>query len=228
MTLTYFGHSAFQIETNGTIILTDPFIDGNEHAEGIVEADSLDPDVVLLTHAHGDHYGNTPGILERTGAQVVANYEIIQYIGSQLDHEAGHPMNTGGSWDFDWGRLTMTYARHSSSFPDGTYGGNPNGFILELEGKTIYNTGDTCYFGEFEWYADRYDIDLLLLPIGDDFTMGPEEAVAVAEILQPELTVPLHYDTFPYIEVDTDDWEDMMADAELSAQVVDPGEDLTV
>jgi L-ascorbate metabolism protein UlaG (beta-lactamase superfamily) len=228
MTFTYFGHSAFQIQTNGTTILTDPFIDGNKHAEGIVNADSLDPDVVLLTHAHGDHYGNTPGILERTGAQVVANYEIIQYIAGELDHDAGHPMNTGGSWDFDWGSLTMTYARHSSSFPDGTYGGNPNGFIMELEGKTIYNTGDTCYFAELKWYADRYDIDLLLLPIGDDFTMGPDEAVAVAEILQPILTVPVHYDTFPYIEVDTDDWADMMAEADLDAKVVAPGEELTV
>lgn len=228
MELTYFGHSAFQIESNGKTLLTDPFIDGNKHTDGVVTADRLHPDVVLLTHAHGDHYGNTPDILRRTGAQVVANYEIIQYLAGELDHDAGHPMNTGGSWEFDWGTVTMTYARHSSSFPDGTYGGNPNGFILRLEGKTIYNTGDTCYFAELEWYAARYDIDLLLLPIGDDFTMGPEEAVAVADILDPELTVPLHYDTFPYIEVDTDEWAKMMEDADLEAQVIDPGESLTV
>lgn len=226
MTLTYFGHSAFQIETKGTTLLTDPFIEGNKHAEGVVSLDSLDPDVILLTHAHGDHYGNTPDILARTGARVVANYEIIQYIAGELDHDNGHPMNTGGSWTFDWGTVTMTAARHSSSFPDGTYGGNPNGFIMELEGKTIYNTGDTCYFADLEWYADRYDIDLLLLPIGDNFTMDPEEAVAVAEIFQPELTVPLHYDTFPYIEVDTAKWVEMMREAGLDAEVVDPGNSL--
>lgn len=228
MELTYFGHSAFQIETDGTTLLFDPFIDGNKHAEEIVDADDLEPDVVLLTHAHGDHWGNTPDILRRTGAQAVANYEIVQYVQSEVGHENAHPMNTGGSWTFDWGELTMTYARHSSSFPDGTYGGNPNGFILEIEGRTIYNTGDTCRFAEMEYYGRKYDFDLVLLPIGDDFTMGPDEAAECAELLQPELTVPLHYDTFPYIEVDTGEWVDAMVELGLTAQVVDPGETLVV
>lgn len=228
MELTYFGHSAFQIETDGTTLLFDPFIDGNKHAEEVVDAGDLEPDAVLLTHAHGDHWGNAPDILRRTGARAVANYEIVQYVQSEVGHENAHPMNTGGSWTFDWGEVTMTYARHSSSFPDGTYGGNPNGFILEIEGKTVYNTGDTCRFAEMEYYGDRYDFDLVLLPIGDDFTMGPEEAAECAELLQSELTVPLHYDTFPYIEVDTDDWLDAMVGRGLTAQVVDPGETLVL
>lgn len=127
MTITYFGHSALQIETNGTTLLVDPFITGNGLAEGVVTADELNPDVILLTHAHGDHWGDTPAIAERTGALVVANFEITSYLGRVHGYENTHPMNTGGSWTFDWGRVTQTYARHSSSFPDGTYGGNPLG-----------------------------------------------------------------------------------------------------
>lgn len=228
MQLTYFGHSAFQLETDTATLLFDPFIDGNKHAEDLVDPADLEPDAVLLTHAHGDHWGNAPDILRRTGARAVANYEIVQYVRSEVGHDHAHPMNTGGSWEFDWGRLTMTYARHSSSFPDGTYGGNPNGFILEADGRTIYNTGDTCRFAEMERYGREYDFDLVLLPIGDDFTMGPREAAASAELLQPELTVPLHYDTFPYIEVDTDEWVGEMVERDLDAQVVEPGETLAL
>lgn len=224
MQLTYFGHSALQIETNGTTLLIDPFIEGNKHAEGLVDPKELNPDVLLLTHAHGDHYGNTPEILENAQPLAIGNFEVVQYLSQTLEHEDIHPMNTGGMWSFDWGEVTLTYARHSSSFPDGTYGGNPNGFIFEIEGKTIYNTGDTAWFSDLELYGEEYDIDVLLLPIGDNFTMGPEEAVTVAEVLQPELTIPLHYDTFPYIEVDTDEWQQMMEEAGLEAKVAQPGE----
>ncbi|WP_272481695.1 MBL fold metallo-hydrolase [Rhodothermus marinus] len=111
-------------------------------------------------------------------------------------------MNTGGSWQFPWGRVTQTYARHSSSFPDGTYGGNPNGYILEIEGKVIYDLGDTCPFAEMAWYGEDYNIDVALMPVGDLFTMGVEGAVRAAKMLKPGLIIPIHYNTFPPIQID--------------------------
>ena len=226
MKVTYYGHSAILIETNGTTLLIDPFITGNKHTEGVVTADDLAPDVVLLTHAHGDHWGDTPAILKRTGALLVADFEITNYVQSRHGHENVHPMNIGGRWDFPWGRVTRTYARHSSSFPDGTYGGLAGGFILEMEGRTVYNSGDTCAFAEMAWLGEDYEFDLAFLPIGDDFTMGPEEAVRCVEMLGPDLTVPVHYGTFPYIEVDVSRFTDAMGEAGFEARVMKPGETL--
>lgn len=228
MTLTYFGHSAFQIETDGPTLLFDPFISGNKHAEGVVKAEDLSPDIVLMTHAHGDHWGDAPDILERTGALLISNFEITNYAQQQHGHENIHPMNTGGGYDFDWGRVVQTYARHSSSFPDGTYGGNPNGFILQVGGKTIYNTGDTCRFAEMEWIGEEYDIDLCLMPVGDDFTMGPAEAVKCARMLKPKITVPVHWGTFPLLTGDPHDFADRMDTAGFEARVLEAGETLTL
>lgn len=224
MKLTYFGHSAFQIETAGTTLLFDPFITGNRHAEGVVKPESLKPDVILLTHAHSDHWGDTPAIATRTGAQVVGNWEVTQYITREHGHENVQPMNTGGWWTFDWGRVQLTYARHSSSFADGTYGGNPNGFLLYLEERCIYVLGDTCPFAEMAWVGEDHDVDLALMPVGDCFTMGPVDAVRAARMIKPKLSLPLHYDTFPYIEVDIEDWTGGMADAGFETRVPGFGE----
>lgn len=228
MTLTYFGHSAFQIETGGTTLLFDPFITGNPHVEGRVSAEDLRPDVILLTHAHGDHWGDTPSILERTGALLVANHEIVTYAESQHGHENVHGMNTGGAWSFEWGRLTQTYARHSSSFPDGTYGGNPGGYVLEIEGKTVYAAGDTARFAEMAYLGEDFEIDLALLPIGDNYTMGPEEALKAAQMLRPRLTVPLHYGTFPPLVGDPQHFRRIMAEAGMEVRVLEAAETLTL
>ncbi len=224
MTITYYGHSAFQIETGGTTLLFDPYITDNPHAEGVVTPDDLNPDVILLTHAHFDHWGDTPDIMKRANAQVVANFDIIQYIQNNYDHENVLAMGAGGWWDFGWGRVKLTYARHSSSFPDGAYGGNPNGFILHLEGKCVYNTGDTCPFSEMQWTGDDHDIDVALMPVGDYFTMGTKDAVRAAKMLRPSVTVPLHYDTFPAIELDTGEWARAMSEAGLETRVMAAGE----
>lgn len=226
MKLTYYGHSAFQIETDGTVILVDPFITGNKHTEGVVKPDDLDPDVILLTHAHGDHWGDTAEIATRTGAVVVGNFEVTNYIARKHGHDHVQPMNTGGSWDFEWGRARMTYARHSSSFPDGTYGGNPNGYILEIEGKTIYDLADTCPFAEMEWIGEDHDIDLALIPVGDCFTMGARDAVRAARMVKPALSVPIHYNTFPPIEIDVSEWERLMEEAGFKTRVMGAGETL--
>ncbi|MDX1438492.1 MAG: metal-dependent hydrolase [Rubricoccaceae bacterium] len=228
MTITYFGHSAIQLSVNGTTVLVDPFITGNKHAEGVVSPDDLNPDVILLTHAHGDHWGDTPSIAQRANALVVANFEITSYLERELGYENTHPMNTGGSWAFDWGKVTQTYARHSSSFPDGTYGGNPNGYVLRAEGKCLYLAGDTCRFSEMSDVAAGDDIDVAFLPVGDDFTMGPEEAVECVKMLEPRLTVPIHYDTFPYIEIDMGRFTGAMDRAGYEARVLKAGETMTL
>ena len=228
MKLTYFGHSAYQIELESTTILVDPFITGNPQAEGIVEAADLNPDVIILTHAHGDHWGDTPAIAARTGAMVIGTFEIAQYIQTQHGHNHTHPMNTGGAATFKWGSVKLTYARHSSSFPDGSYGGTANGILLHADGKTIYNTGDTCPFSEMAWIGEANDVDVCLMPIGDNFTMGPDDSIRAAGMIQPKLIIPMHYNTFPYIEIDVASWENKMAEAGFSNQVLQPGGTLEI
>ncbi|MFW5972918.1 MAG: metal-dependent hydrolase [Bacteroidota bacterium] len=226
MRIRYFGHSAFEITTNGTTILVDPFISGNKHAQDIVSPDDLQPDVILLTHAHGDHWGDTPSIASRTGAQVVANYEIATYIQQRHDHENVQPMNTGGWWTFDWGRVQQTYARHSSSFPDGTYGGNPNGYIMHLEDKCLYNLGDTALFSDMQRIGEQHSVDVAFMPVGDCFTMGPSDSLMAARMLRPALIIPIHYNTFPYIEIDITQWAAMMGKAGFKTRVLEPGEEI--
>ncbi len=228
MKLTFFGHSAFQIETAGATILVDPFITDNPLATDVISEGDLNPDAILLTHAHGDHWGDTPAIAKRSGAVVVANFEITQYLTKHHGHENVQPMNTGGGWSFDWGRVTQTWARHSSSFPDGAYGGNPGGFIIESEGKCIYAAGDTSPFQEMKWIGQDYSIDLALLPVGDCFTMGLRESVRAASLLNAARFMPIHYDTFPLIEADTDEWQDMMAESGHETVVLSPGESIEV
>jgi L-ascorbate metabolism protein UlaG (beta-lactamase superfamily) len=224
MKLTYFGHSAYQIETNGTRLLFDPFITGNVHAEGIVTADELDPHFILLTHAHPDHWGDTVDIARRTNAVVVGTHEISEYLINREGYENVQPMNTGGTWRFEWGRVEWMMAMHSSSFPDGTYGGSPNGILLEAEGKVIYNTCDTAPFAEMAWIGEDYRVDVCLMPIGDCYTQGPEGAVRSARMIRPDLTLPLHYNTFPLIQVDVSHWERLMREAGFATRVPAPGE----
>lgn len=224
MELTFFGHAAFQLKTDDVTLLFDPFITGNPLAASVITADDLNPDVILLTHAHGDHWGDTAPIALRTGALLVANYEICEYIKREHGHPRVHAMNTGGSWTFDWGKVTFVQATHSSSFPDGTYGGCPNGLVLHVGGKCIYNLGDTGPFAEMAWIGEEHEIDVALMPVGDCFTMGPRGAIRAASMLKPKLSIPMHYDTFPPIEIDMPEWEGGMADKGFETKVLAPGE----
>ncbi len=231
MKLTYFGHSAFQIELADTTLLLDPFITGNPLAEGIIKPDDLNPDVILVTHAHGDHWGDTPGIAPRTNALVVSCFEVVTYLGRVHSYDNTYPGNTGGSIAFDWGQVTFTHARHSSSFPDGTYGGVANGFIIKAEGKTLYAAGDTGLFPDMAWIGNKYDIDLALLPVGDCFTMGPTDALEAIEMLRPKQVVPIHYNTFPYIKVPDEalaKWAKQAETLGAQAHLLKPGGTLSV
>ncbi len=219
MDLTYFGHSTFQIETDGTTLLFDPFFEDNPHTD--VDPSTLDPDVLLLTHAHFDHFSDTESVLENSDPLVIGTFEVAQYVGQEFDHEAIQPLNEGGSMEFDWGFVEATHARHSSSFPDGSYGGVPVGFVLELEDNVVYNTGDTAPFAEMQWVGDLWDVDVMLAPIGDVFTMGIYGALHATQMVDPDLLVPLHYDTFPPLETDLDTFEEAFDEAGYETKVID-------
>lgn len=206
MKVSYHGHSIVKIESNGKTILIDPFITGNDTTD--LKADEQNPDFIVLTHGHGDHVGDTVDIAKRSGALVIAVNELALY----LQHQGvqSHPMHIGGSREFDFGKVKFTQAFHGSGLQqeDGTflYMGMPAGVLIMNEGKTIYHAGDTGLFSDMKLIAERHPIDLAFLPIGDNFTMGPEDAAVAAEFLQAKITVPIHYDTFPPIRQNPEDF----------------------
>ncbi|MFB5663595.1 metal-dependent hydrolase [Alteribacillus sp. HJP-4] len=203
MKVTYHGHSVVNIETNGKNVLIDPFISGNELCD--LNADDVKADVILLTHGHNDHVGDTVDIAKRNDALVVAPFELATYLGWQGLNT--HPLHIGGGYTFDFGRVKLTQAFHGSSYTEEEnqkiiYTGMPAGILFEAEGKTVYHMGDTALFSDMKMIGERHPADLLFVPIGDNFTMGPEDAKQAVEWLKPKFTVPIHYDTFPPIKQD--------------------------
>lgn len=197
-TLTYYGHSTWALETKGTTILIDPFFTGNPQAS--VTGGDVRANFIILTHAHGDHYGDSVEIAKRTGATLISNFEIVNYCQKQGVANA-HPLHLGGGHAFPFGRVKLTVAHHGSSFPDGTYGGNPAGVVIEFEGKRLYDAGDTALFSDMTLIGQP-GLDVALLPIGDNFTMGPEDAAAAAKFLRARTVIPEHYNTWPVIAQD--------------------------
>lgn len=196
--LTFHGHAAWSLESGGVKILMDPFLSGNPKAD--VGPDAVEADYILITHAHGDHVGDTVAIAKRTGATIVSNFEIANWCGAQ--GVTAHPLHLGGGKEFPFGRVELTIAHHGSSFPDGGYGGNPAGLIVKTGGRTIYNTGDTALFYDMKLIGEMHKPDVVLLPIGDNFTMGPDAALKAVELIQPKRVIPMHYDTFDLIAQD--------------------------
>jgi L-ascorbate metabolism protein UlaG (beta-lactamase superfamily) len=196
--LTYHGHACFGITLGGTRLLVDPYLDGNELAD--VKADQVEADYILVSHGHGDHIGDTLAIARRTGAMAISNYEIGNWL---LDHgvERVHQLHIGGGYDFPFGRVKLTIAHHGSVLPDGSYGGNPAGFLLTLAGKKIYHACDTGLFYDMKLIGEE-GLDLAILPIGDNFTMGPDDALRAVKLLEPRAVIPIHYDTFDLIKQD--------------------------
>lgn len=199
MKITFYGHAALGIEINGKHIVVDPFISGNPKAAAI-DINTLKADYILVTHAHQDHILDVEAIASRTKATIVSNWEIATYYGNK--GFANHPMNHGGSWNFDFGSVKYVNAIHSSSFPDGTYGGNPGGFVIEGEHKNIYISGDTALTMDMKLIPLRTKLDLAIFPIGSNFTMDVEDAILAADFVECDKVLGVHYDTFGYIEID--------------------------
>jgi len=204
MKVSYHGHSVVRIITNERTILIDPFINGNAACD--LDPKTVEADVILLTHGHNDHVGETVEIAKRTGALVVALNELAVYLATKGLRT--HPMNIGGAYEFDFGRVKFTQAFHGSSYEeeDGTfiYTGMPGGILLTMKGKTIYHVGDTALFSDLKMIGELNEIDLAFIPIGDNFTMGPEDALIAADWINAKTVVPVHYNTFPVIEQDGD------------------------
>lgn len=223
MKLKYFSHSAFQITTNkNKIILIDPFLDGNPTSP--FKSDDVDADFIILTHAHGDHIGDALKIGKRCHSLVICVNELANYL-----NEKGlkvHNMHIGGGYNFDFGRVKFTIAHHGSKTPDGEYGGEPAGVILTIEDKNIYHTGDTGLFYDMKLIGEMTPVDYLLVPIGDNFTMGITDAVKAVELVNPKLTIPMHYNTFPVIQVDPQEFKNKVEANDKKCRVLEYGEEI--
>ncbi|MFL9843391.1 metal-dependent hydrolase [Flavobacterium rhizosphaerae] len=199
MKITYLGHASLAIETGGKYIIVDPYISANELAKNI-DIMQLKADYILVTHAHGDHILDVETIAKNTDATIVSNAEIATYYTNK--GFKAHPMNHGGAWNFDFGTVRYVNAIHSSSFPDGTYGGNQGGFVIEGEHKNIYIAGDTALTYDMKLIPLRTKLDLAILPIGSNFTMDVEDAVIASDFVECDKVLGYHFDTFGYIKID--------------------------
>ena len=200
MNITYYGHSCFGVEVNGKHLLFDPFITPNELAKEI-DATKVKADYILLSHGHEDHVADAVSIAKRTGAKVICIFEIHTWLNKQGISNT-HPMNIGGKWKFDFGNVKCVAAAHSSSLPDGSYAGNAMGFIVESTEGNFYFAGDTALTYDMKLIGDYRTIDFAFLPIGDNFTMGPDNAIIAAEFIKCRKIIGMHYDTFGYIKID--------------------------
>lgn len=225
MKISYHGHSVVKIETEGKTILIDPFINGNELTD--LKVEDQKPDVILLTHGHNDHVGDTVEIAKASDALVVAPNELAVYLGWQGLNT--HPMHIGGARQFDFGKVKFTQAFHGSSYttPNNEiiYTGMPAGILFTAEGKTIYHAGDTALFSDMKLIGERHPVDVLFIPIGDNFTMGPEDAAYAVSLIKPKIVVPVHYNTFPPIEVDPQKFAGLVEEADV--QILQAGEFVT-
>ncbi|WP_296316673.1 metal-dependent hydrolase [Winogradskyella sp. UBA3174] len=225
MKITFYGHACLGIQIKDIHILVDTFISGNEKASSI-DIESLKADYILVTHAHQDHTLDVEAIAKRTGAIIVSNYEIVAHYKS-LGLE-GHPMNHGGSWDFEFGKLKYVNAIHSSSFPDGSYGGQPGGFIIEGEHKNIYIAGDTALTIDMKLIPMQTKLDLAILPIGDNFTMGINDAILASDFVECDKILGYHFDTFGYIEIDHEVAKRKFFDKDKDLMLLDIGESINL
>ena len=221
--LTYYGHDVFLLDDGNLKVIIDPFLTGNSLAP--VEASSIKVDYILVTHGHGDHVGDTLEIARHNQATVIAPFELATWLGTQGVEV--HAMHIGGAHDFPFGRVKLTQALHGSAVVDGDriiYTGNPVGFLVTMGNKRVYHAGDTGLFGDMRLLGETEKPQVALLPIGDNFTMGPDDALIAAEWLNPELTIPMHYNTFPVIEQDPRSFVRRLEEKGLRGRVMEFGE----
>ncbi|NQY66846.1 MAG: metal-dependent hydrolase [Flavobacteriales bacterium] len=203
MNITYYGHSSFEIETSKAKILFDPFISPNELASS-VDIESIKADYILVTHGHEDHVADVISIGKRNSSKVISNFEIVSWFESQ-GLEGGHPMNHGGNWEFDFGKVKYVNAVHSSVLPDGTYGGNPGGFVIKSDNKSFYYAGDTALTYDMKLLGEYDQIDFAFLPIGDNFTMDINDALIATDFIKCDKIIGMHYDTFGFIKIEKEE-----------------------
>lgn len=225
MKITFYGHASLGIEVEGKNIIVDPYITANELASHI-NIDELKADYILVTHAHGDHTLDVEAIAKRTGATIVSNAEIAGYF--EKKGLKSHPMNHGGSWKFDFGTVKYVNAIHSSSFNDGTYGGNPGGFIIEGEHKNIYIAGDTALTFDMKLIPLRTKLDLAIFPIGNNFTMDIEDAIIASDFVECDKILGCHYDTFGYIKINHEEAKKKFFDKGKDLMLLEIGDSIDI
>lgn len=227
LTVTWLGHNCWSVEADGQKLLIDPFLDSSPTAP--IKAAEAEADYVLVSHGHFDHIADAAAVATRTDATVLANFEVATWLkgqGVDSDHAVG--MNPGGGIDLPFGRVTMTTAHHSSSFPDGSYAGVACGILIETDEARLYFACDTALFSDMQLIG-RKGLDLAVLPIGDLFTMGPADSVDAVKLLGPTKVLPCHYDTWPPIEQDAEAWaEQVRLNTDAEPVVLKPGQSLTV
>ncbi len=224
---TYVGHATHFLDVNGTKIVIDPFFGDNPSTD--MAADAVEADYILLTHGHYDHVADAVAIAKRTGATVVSNFEISNWLGQQgVPQEQLHAQHIGGGFNHSFGYVKLTIAHHGSGLPDGSDGGNPAGLLITADGKKLYFAGDTGLFYSMKLIGEE-GLDLAVLPIGDNFTMGPDDALRAVKLLSPKMVVPSHYDTWELIAQDPQAWKNRVeAETDTKVAVLKPGESLDV
>ena len=226
MKITFYGQNSLALKIGETNIIVDPFISGNENAKDKVDINELKADYILLTHAHQDHILDVEAIAKNTKAVIVSNFEIANYYDDKGFET--HAMNHGGSWEFDFGKVKYVNAIHTSSFPDGSYGGQPGGFVIEGERKNIYIAGDTALTMDMKLIPMHTRLDLAVLPIGDNFTMGVEDAIIASDFIECDKIIGCHYDTMPVIEIDHEEAKRKFYEKGKDLMLLDIGESIEI
>jgi L-ascorbate metabolism protein UlaG (beta-lactamase superfamily) len=222
---TYVGHATYLLNIGGKRLVIDPFFTSNPLTD--TSADTVDADFVLVSHGHFDHLEDAAAIAKRTGAKLISNFEIANWFQNQ-GVENVHGQHLGGGFNHDFGHLKLTIAHHGSGLPDGSYGGNPAGLLITAGGKRLYFACDTALFLEMELYG-RGGVDLFVAPIGDNYTMGPDDAVEAVKLVKPKLAVPCHYNTWPPIAQDGAAWARRVeAETGCKAKALSPGETIEI
>jgi L-ascorbate metabolism protein UlaG (beta-lactamase superfamily) len=225
MKLKYLSHSSFLITTEmGIKIIIDPFLDDNPNSP--IKSDEVSPDYIILTHAHGDHLGDSFKIAKRTNPVFICVNELANYC--KTKGFRAHNMHIGGSHNFDFGRLKFTIAHHGSVTPDNVYGGEAAGVLITIENKTIYHTGDTGLFYDMKLIGEMNNIDYMLLPIGDNFTMGIDDAIKAVELANPRIAIPMHYNTFKVINADPNEFKLKIENLNKKSLVLEFGQEIEI